>query len=190
MENTSNVNSSYFQKIVKPCPKITVSGYLLLFIVVVLAGCSSTRRLEKKMHNETYHSLGLEESRKDNFELYKEVASWLYTPHVDGGLSHSGVDCSGFVYMVYKKVYGKTLERNAANILKKNCRKINRSHLREGDLVFFNTAGKGKSSVNHVGIYLKEGGFAHTSSSRGVMVSNLDENYFSKTWICGGRVKD
>lgn len=180
-----------FQKVLKQSPEVPGSRLLLLCLVaVVVVGCSSTRRVEKRMHREVYESLGLEEDKKDNFELYKEVSLWLRTPHVDGGVSHSGVDCSGFVYMVYKNVYGITLERTSANMLKKSCRKISQSRLREGDLVFFNTASKGKSSINHVGIYLKDNKFAHCSSSRGVMVSDLDESYFAKSWVCGGRVKD
>ncbi|HEY6913728.1 MAG TPA: NlpC/P60 family protein, partial [Paludibacter sp.] len=39
------------------------------------------------------------------------------------------------------------------------------------------------------GIYLKEDKFVHTSTSKGVMISSLDEDYFRKTWVCGGRVK-
>jgi cell wall-associated NlpC family hydrolase len=73
-------------------------------------------------------------------------------------------------------------------MLKKNCRKISRRKLKEGDLVFFNTS-KSKSYVNHVGIYLKENKFLHASTLKGVNVSNLDEDYYRKTWICGGRVK-
>ena len=55
-------------------------------------------------------------------------------------------------------------------------------------LVFFNTTLRG-SRINHVGIYLKDHKFIHTSTSRGVMVSSLDEDFFQKAWVCGGRVK-
>jgi len=170
--------------------EISTSRFLLLCVMaIVLVGCSSTRRLERQLHREVYESLGVKESHKDNFALYKEVASWLNTPHVEGGLTRSGIDCSGLVYNVYKNVYGKTLERSSASMLKKNCRKISKQHLREGDLVFFNTESKKRSEANHVGIYLKENKFIHTSTSKGIMVNSLDESYFSKTWICGGRVK-
>jgi len=151
--------------------------------------CSSTRRLERQLHNEVYTTLGMEESRKDNFALYKEAASWINTPHEDGGYTHSGIDCSGLVYMLYKTVYGKTLERSSARILKKNCEKINLSQLREGDLIFFNTSSRSSSTVNHVGIYLKNHQFIHTSTSKGVKLNSLNESYFQKSWVCGGRVK-
>lgn len=168
----------------------TTFHFLLFFVLaVLLVGCSSTRRLEKKTHREVYAKLGLEEERKDNYALYKEAALWLNTPHRDGGLTRAGIDCSGFTYMVYKNVYGKTLERSSANMMKKNCRKIGISRLREGDLVFFNTSGKKSSGINHVGIYIKDNKFVHTSTSKGVMISSLEENYYQKTWICGGRVR-
>ena len=68
-------------------------------------------------------------------------------------------------------------------------KKVSRSKLQEGDLVFFRT-GSGKKKVpNHVGIYLKNGKFIHTSTSKGVMVSSLSEPYYTRTWITGGRVK-
>ena len=76
--------------------------------------------------------------------------------------------------------------------MKKNCRKKRKGALREGDLVFFNS-GKGlniRKNINHVGIYLKDHKFIHTSTSRGVMVSDLNEDYYRKTWVCGGRVKN
>lgn len=164
--------------------------FLLLFLLTAtLVGCSSTRRLERKLHREVYESLGLDEDKKDNFLLYKEASAWLNTSYVEGGLSPNGVDCSGLVYLIYKKVYSETLQRNSMNMLKKNCHRISKSRLKEGDLVFFYTSGKSKSNINHVGIYLKDSKFIHASASKGVMISSLEESYFQKTWVCGGKIK-
>jgi len=95
------------------------------------------------------------------------------------------------VYSVYKNVYNKTLERNSADMLHKNCKKVSKGKLKEGDLVFFNTSSKSRSdsNISHVGIYLKENKFLHASTSKGVNVSDLDDDYYRKTWVCGGRVK-
>lgn len=164
----------------------------LLFLCFVLAffGCSTSRHLEKKQDKkEVYEALGLNKGRKDNFALYKEAACWLHVPHVDGGTSRKGTDCSFLVYTIYKTVYGKTLERNSEDMLRYNCKRIRKKKLKEGDLVFFDTTGKPESYVNHVGIYLKENKFLHASTSKGVVVSNLGDNYYRKTWVCGGRVK-
>ena len=170
--------------------KITKSYNLFVCLLALfLVGCSSSRQIEKRQSREVYDALGLQKERKDNFTLYKEAASWLNVPHRDGGLSANGIDCSGLVYTVFRNVYGKILERNSAAIFQKNCVKRWKSQLREGDLVFFNTTGRSKSRINHVGIYLKDNKFLHASTSRGVIVSSLEEDFFRKAWVCGGRVR-
>jgi len=166
------------------------SRYILLWTLAwMIIGCSTTRHLENEQRKEVYEVLGLTKERKDNFALYKEAASWLHVPHVDGGTSRNGTDCSFLVYSIYKTVYHKTIERNSATILNKNCERISKERLKEGDLLFFNTSGKSKSYVNHVGIYLKENKFLHASTLKGVVVSDLNDEYYRKTWICAGRVK-
>jgi cell wall-associated NlpC family hydrolase len=164
---------------------------LLWDLVFVFFGCSTAGHIERKESREEYGSLGLNKGRKDNVALYKEAASWMHVPHVDGGMSRKGTDCSFLVYSIYKAVYHKTLERNSAAMLKKNCRKIGRNSLKEGDLVFFDTSirPQSKSYINHVGIYLKDKKFLHASTYKGVIVSDLDEDYYRKTWVSGGRVK-
>ena len=72
--------------------------------------------------------------------------------------------------------------------LKKESNKVAKRNLREGDLVFF-TSSRSKNKVAHVGIYLKNGKFIHSSTSKGVIVSNLNENYYTKHWISGGRIR-
>lgn len=65
---------------------------------------------------------------------------------------------------------------------------MSKRKLQEGDLVFFHD-GRRKKTANHVGIYLKDGKFIHASSSAGVIVSRLEEPYYRKCWMQGGRVK-
>ena len=123
---------------------------------------------------------------KENLELFTVAEKWLGVPYRYGGNTKKGCDCSGFVSQVYKAVYGKSLERNSAAIRDKNCSKIRRSQLRTGDLVFFKTGSSRK--INHVGIYLKDNKFIHASSSKGVIVSSLEEKYYIRTYVCSGRV--
>ena len=131
-------------------------------------------------------TLDIKLTADDNRRLYREIKDWLGTPYRYAGADKSGADCSGFVMMVYKTVYGKSLQRNSARMYQMNCKPLKRRDLREGDLVFFNN-GRG-GGINHVGIYLKDGKFAHTSSSRGVMISDLNDIYFSARFYAGGRV--
>jgi cell wall-associated NlpC family hydrolase len=106
-----------------------------------------------------------------------------------GQSSRKGTDCSGFVSVVYKYVYGKGLARSSADMLRLNCRPVRKTaKLREGDLVFFHTS-KNSKLPSHVGIYLKNRKFAHASTSRGVTINSLDEAYYRDRWISGGAVK-
>lgn len=126
--------------------------------------------------------------RKDNHKLYVESSKWIGTRYRAGGTSHRGVDCSGLVCQLYQKVYRKQLERNSDDQRKENCRKVSKRNLQEGDLVFFHN-GRKKRTATHVGIYLKDNKFIHASTSSGVIVSSLDEAYYRRCWMQGGRVK-
>ncbi|MDR1976450.1 MAG: C40 family peptidase [Campylobacteraceae bacterium] len=123
----------------------------------------------------------------DNRDLYESVLEWFGTPYKIGGMSKNGVDCSGFVKIIYEEVYSKTLGRTSADIYEKS-QKITESDLREGDLVFFKTS-KNNAAVNHVGIYLKNGRFVHASTTRGVVVSDIDSEYYQNSFVGGGRVE-
>ncbi len=168
-----------------------VSFLLLLFIVLVSTSCGTKKRIPAGVESpdKLSRQFGVRITDKDNLRLYTEASRWLGTPHRYGGNTRRGVDCSGFVVHIYREVYDKQLFRSSSDMLKKNCRKVSRNKLREGDLVFFRT-GKGRKKVpNHVGIYLKNGKFIHTSTSKGVVVSTLSDPYYIRTWMTGGRVK-
>lgn len=130
--------------------------------------------------------LGIDIEMKDNHALYVESSNWLGVPYRSGGTTKRGVDCSGLTSNIYKKVYRKDLERNSEDQRKKDCRKVKKGKLREGDLVFFHN-GRKKKKATHVGIYLKDRKFIHASTSQGVIVSTLEEDYWKKHWLSGGR---
>lgn len=130
------------------------------------------------------NSLGIEMREGDNEQLYQAIAGWIGTPYLYGGTTKSGVDCSAFVGHIYREVYKKNLHR-VANDMQQDCRLISKGELREGDLVFFTNS---KGRISHVGLYLKEGMFAHSSTSRGVIISRLDDSYWSQHFYKGGRV--
>ena len=130
--------------------------------------------------------LGIDIDMEDNHALYVESAHWLGVPYRGGGTTKRGVDCSGLTSAIYHKVYRKSLERNSEDQRKKDCKKVKKSKLREGDLVFFHN-GRKKKRATHVGIYLKDHKFIHASTSQGVIISTLDEEYWDKHWLSGGR---
>lgn len=129
--------------------------------------------------------LGVDIGPKDNHALYLEAAEWIGVSYRAGGNSKRGTDCSGFTQHIYRTVYGTELPRSTAGQIKVG-RRVRRNKLREGDLVFFH--GSQRRHVSHVGIYLKDGKFVHASSSRGITVSRLKEEYWDKHWMRGKRI--
>jgi cell wall-associated NlpC family hydrolase len=95
-------------------------------------------------------------------DLVSTAIGFLGIPYLRGGNSaETGFDCSGFVRAIYKDTIGLILPRSAdqqANATQK----IDKSELKPGDLVFFNTM---KRTFSHVGIYLGEGKFIHSPRS-------------------------
>jgi lipoprotein Spr len=166
------------------------TNILIFLIIFSLISCGSKKKILIGVDcpNALSQKFGIRVITEDNLSLYSEASKWLGIAHRYGGNTQKGIDCSGFVVQIYLKVYGKQLYRSSANILKYNCKKIQRNNLKEGDLVFFRTDGGRGGIPNHVGIYLKNNKFVHTSISKGVTVSSLSEPYYIRTWITGGRV--
>lgn len=161
----------------------------LLLLTLLLSSCASHKKdYDFRALAHAALELEMDIDYDDCHNLYIEAADWLGVPYRAGGKDRRGTDCSGLVCAIYKKVYHKKLERNSDNQRKRNCSKVRKSGLNEGDLVFFHD-GRSKRTATHVGIYLKDGKFIHASSRKGVMVSSLDEEYWDKTWMQGGRVK-
>jgi NlpC/P60 family len=118
-----------------------------------------------------------------DLNLFGFIEDWWATRYRYGGTTRNGIDCSSYTGKLIQAAYGFTLPRTAHEQYAVSM-KVNRYDLEEGDLVFFNTRG----GVSHVGVYLSDGYFTHSSSSKGVTINNLDESYYSRKFIGGGRV--
>ncbi|MBL1320074.1 MAG: C40 family peptidase [Methylophaga sp.] len=117
--------------------------------------------------------------------LYAQYNDWRGAPYQLGGLSKEGVDCSGFVYRTFKDRFDVILPRTTATQVKRG-RRVYIGQLETGDLVFFKTGWR----TRHVGIYLENGRFLHASTSKGVIISRLDNVYWKNKYWRAQRILD
>ena len=123
-------------------------------------------------------------SKPTNLEKYAK--EWLGAKYVYGAASKKKTDCSGYVMQVYKGFYNIALDHNAQRIYDDGRGySIKRTKLQEGDLVFFGNFWK----ISHVGIYLKGNRFIHASTSKGVVITSMDDNYWSSKYKGARRFK-
>jgi cell wall-associated NlpC family hydrolase len=125
-------------------------------------------------------------NKKKKKFLY-ELAKYIKVPYKYGGETKSGIDCSAFTQQVYKNSLNVNLPRTAREQYNVGERIRSVSKLKFGDLVYFNT-----SQIyypGHVGIYLGDKLFVHASASKGVIVSSLENTYFSNRYIGATRIK-
>jgi cell wall-associated NlpC family hydrolase len=115
-----------------------------------------------------------------------EIIKYLNTPYKFGGNSFNGIDCSAFTQSVFKNTNLYDLNRSAREQFKQGIVINDRSDLKFGDLVFFNT--RRRVRPGHVGIYIGDNLFAHASSKLGVTISSLDYDYYSKRYMGARRV--
>lgn len=117
-------------------------------------------------------------------EIVEYSKKFIGTPYVWGGTNlRTGVDCSGLIYSVYKD-NGITLNRSSGEMYSNNGTPVEKTDLKEGDLVFFNTCGNG---VSHVGMYIGNGLYIHSGNS-GVCIADLYSSYSTRTYIGAKRI--
>lgn len=148
----------------------------LIFLISSLAGCSSSPDI--RTVTLAKEKVSLNNSSAVKHKLYQQHKEWRGVDYEMGGLSKDGIDCSGFVYRTFRQKLGINIPRSTELQIKLGT-KVSKNKLRAGDLVFFKTASK----VRHVGIYLENNKFLHASTSKGVMISKLDNVYWKqKFW--------
>jgi len=120
--------------------------------------------------------------------MLMEIIRYLNTPYKYGGNSLNGIDCSAFTQNVYKDSWLLDINRSAREQYQQGIVIDDRTELKFGDLVFFNTRKRVKPG--HVGIYIGDNLFAHASSKLGVTISSLDHDYYNKRYMGGRRIEE
>lgn len=146
------------------------------------AGVYSANALRKKYAAK----LNVEDEKTlDNLTLLAFIDNWYGVPYKYGGKDKKGIDCSTFACTLYQNLYKTNLSGTSLDLYQQ-CEKIKRANLQQGDLVFFKIY---KGRISHVGVYVANDYFIHASTKAGVVLSNLNEDYYKKYYAGGGRVK-
>jgi len=174
---------------------------LLTLITVLLFSCHSGKkssrlptkqeeasiRLTNKELREKYAAImKIEPHEIENLKLYYFINKWYGVPYQRGNIALDGTDCSGFAGLLCNEVYQQKIERNSGQIFEKNCRVKNVKRLKEGDLLFFKTE---HNYIDHVGIYLHNNHFVHATVKLGVVIDNLNQTYWKRSFYKGGSRK-
>ncbi len=162
---------------------------ILTFIlgVLLLASCTPypryrTGTAEKRQQPEVFTGRGY--STNDYLRLGSIMRSYLGKPYIGKSRYERGVDCSMFVQEVLGRFDGRSFPRTVAEQWKQG-RPVHRHDLAMGDLVFFRT---NYEEVSHVGIFTDGSRFMHASTSQGVIISSLLEEYWAKRYVGARRI--
>lgn len=122
--------------------------------------------------------------------IVETAKKYLGTPYAYGGASGKGFDCSGFTMYIFS-LHGYSLPHSATSQWNSSGVYVEKSDLQPGDLVLFNDPARNAGKAcSHVGIYIGDNQFIHSSSGRsgGVIISSLSENYYSSYYKGAKRV--
>jgi cell wall-associated NlpC family hydrolase len=174
-------------------------NFIAFLVLTILTGCASNPRYtsspverrnqpsfeeEGEGEKETLSFEAQSETGIDQAKMGKIIECYLGTRYKEGGTGKKGMDCSGFVIQVYKEYAGFDLPHDSKRLFKL-VRGVDEEKLRYGDLVFFSDS---EILPSHVGIYIGEGRFVHSTKGYGVIVSSLEEDRYRKTYMGARRV--
>nr|WP_261883065.1 NlpC/P60 family protein [Vibrio pelagius] len=153
---------------------LLIQRVILIFVVLGVLGCSSSPDFNAPRLNNQTLSPQEKQTTQAYMSVYKE---WQGVPYRFGGSSYNGVDCSAFVQIAVLTATQQALPRTTLDQSKQGV-EIAYEQAKSGDLVFFKTSPK----VRHVGVYLGNKQFLHASTSKGVIISRLDNPYWASSF--------
>lgn len=186
--------------------KIKINSYMkkvlfLLSFILILASCGAAKKptvvkrspykktVAKTADLQTFNSGFRGAVNAQTEDILKDAEKYIGAPYKYGGNTSSGFDCSGYTVKVFTENNENLPRRSADQAQSGDAVQV--KEVKPGDLVFFATAGG--SNVTHVGIVHDIGGdgeikFIHASTSKGVIISSLNEKYWNKAFLFARRV--
>jgi probable lipoprotein NlpC len=155
----------------------------LIFLIALLTACSSRKYTAKPVTKAAKAAEAM--SALKNKELYRFITDWTGVKYKLGGMDKNGIDCSGFALLLEKNIFGFTLPRRSKDQAE-TITKRSQHNLEEGDLIFFSFGG---NEVDHVGVYLNNDFFVHASTTRGVVVDDLNLPVYQQAIVKTGTLK-
>ncbi|MET4082157.1 putative lipoprotein NlpC [Pedobacter sp. UYP30] len=163
--------------------KHSVYLFYLIGVVLFFSSCGTRKYTVKPAERASGAADAMANLHSKN--LYKFITDWAGVRYKFGGSDKNGIDCSGFALLLEKQIYGVDLPRvskDQASVAKRK----NPDRLEEGDLIFFAFGG---GRVDHVGVYLNNGYFVHASTSRGVIVDDLNLPVYQNAMVKTGSAR-
>lgn len=157
---------------------------LFLLAILFFSACGSRKATIKS--NTSAAKMAEAMSHLKSKPLYRFITDWSGVKYRLGGLGKDGIDCSGFAYLLQKDIYGNSLPRRSREQAE-TVKEKSLGQLKEGDLIFFSFGG---GAVDHVGIYLNGNYFVHASTTRGVVVDDLNLPAYQKAIVKAGSFKN
>ena len=166
----------------------------LLLIVILATSCKSTQNTSPRRSKVTKQPTKVVTKRaskptptsitKAAKDIIKEAKTYKGTKYKYGGNTKRGIDCSGLIHNAFTK-HGVSIARTTS-ALSKTGNWVDIKKVIPGDLVFFATK-KNSRNVNHVGIVSYVNGdnfkFIHSTTSRGVIESEISERYWYLAYV-------
>ncbi|MBM3163100.1 MAG: NlpC/P60 family protein [Chlorobi bacterium] len=173
------------------CRPRAVSGnrrFLSVFalLLAILTFSSTADTFANPSSGNTALQSGPEKPACSMKNFFSDVKQFFGIRYRFGGQSTEGFDCSGFVRFMYDRVFSTKLPRTSIEMASIG-QKVERSELKPGDLVFFQTRG---NRISHVGIFVGNDTFVHSSVSKGITEDRLQQKYYDTRFAGAVRVLD
>lgn len=162
---------------------VTFKYLLLLFIFISFSVFATSSYNHLPFPPPLQKTEVVKNKNKIRRRILEQYNVWRGVKYQWGGTGKKGIDCSALMQKIFRKGLSKYLPRTTAEQIKEG-HNITFEELMPGDLVFFKT----KPRVRHVGVYLGNDEFLHASSSKGVMISNLENNYWEERFETARRI--